>query len=73
MLPAPVLPLRFSGVISLSIHFPDSADIRNGSDGLSLFRTRISSVSNNFKGCRGTAMHWKMRARRQGVVGDCRG
>jgi len=31
----------------------------------SLFRTRISSVSNNFKGCRETAKHWKIRASRR--------
>jgi len=29
-----------------------------------LFRTPLSSVSNNFDGCRGTAKHWKIRVRR---------
>jgi hypothetical protein len=29
----------------------------------SLFRIHLSSVSNNFNGCRGTAKHWKVRGR----------
>jgi hypothetical protein len=40
----------------------------------SVFRTRLSSVSNNFKGCRWTAKHWKTQARRKNrgviAVGD---
>jgi hypothetical protein len=31
----------------------------------SLFRTLLSSVYNNFNGCRGTAKHWKIRTRRK--------
>jgi hypothetical protein len=33
--------------------------------GASLFRTHISSVSNNFNGYRGTAKHWKIRAKKR--------
>jgi hypothetical protein len=31
----------------------------------SLFRTQLSSVSNNIKGYRGTAKHWKVRGKRK--------
>jgi len=37
-----------------------SPDLRDGR----LFRTHVSSASNNFNGCRGTAKHWKIRTRR---------
>jgi hypothetical protein len=55
-----VLPVKLGYVSPNEV---DEEPVKTGN--IRLFRTRISRVSNNFKGCCGTAKHWKVRQRRE--------